>query len=74
MTIKMIASRKVKDRTTPQQRLARMRKSFAKNKSILAEDYKYFTAPDAMPRASTPQSKAARRSAEWSVPKFPKLS
>jgi hypothetical protein len=32
--------------TTPQERLARMRKSFAKNKSVLTEDYKYFIAPD----------------------------
>jgi len=32
--------------TTPQQRLLRMRKSFAKNKSVLTEDYKYFTTPD----------------------------
>jgi hypothetical protein len=31
---------------TPQQRLSRMRKSFAKNKIVLTEDYKYFTAPD----------------------------
>jgi hypothetical protein len=32
--------------TTPQQRLARMRKSFEKDKSVLTEDYKYFTTPD----------------------------
>ena len=32
--------------TTPQERLARMHKSFAKNKSVLTEDYKYFTTPD----------------------------
>jgi hypothetical protein len=33
---------------TPFERLARMRRSFEKNRSILAEDYKYFTthAPD----------------------------
>jgi hypothetical protein len=39
---------------TPQQRLARMRKSFEKNRSVLAEDYKYFITPDApaMPHAS----------------------
>ena len=30
---------------TPYQRLARMRKSFAKNKSVLTEDYKYFHNP-----------------------------
>jgi hypothetical protein len=32
--------------TTPQKRLARMRESFAKNKSVLTADYKYFTTPD----------------------------
>jgi hypothetical protein len=31
---------------TPLQRLARMRKSFEKDKSVLTEDYKYFTTPD----------------------------
>jgi hypothetical protein len=36
--------------TTPHERLARMRKSFAKNKSVLTEDYKYFTTPDAQPK------------------------
>jgi hypothetical protein len=35
--------------TTPHERLTRMRKSFAKNKSVLAEDYKYFTTPDVAP-------------------------
>jgi len=62
--------------TTPHQRLARMRKSFEKNKSILTEDYKYFTTPDTppMPRVSIPQSKAAHRSAERSAPKSPKRS
>jgi hypothetical protein len=30
---------------TPQERLARMRKSFAKNKSVLTDDYKYFITP-----------------------------
>jgi hypothetical protein len=30
----------------PHERRARMRKSFAKNKSVLTEDYKYFTTPD----------------------------
>ena len=37
---------------TPQQRLDRMRKSFAKDKGVLSEDYKYFTTPDA---PATPQ-------------------
>ena len=30
----------------PHERLARMRESFEKNRSVLAEDYKYFTTPD----------------------------
>jgi hypothetical protein len=33
-------------RMTPRQRLARMRKSFERNKSVLTEDYKYFITPD----------------------------
>jgi len=41
-------------------RLARMRKSFEKDKSILADDYAYFT----MPRESIHPNKAARKSAE----------
>jgi ADP-dependent phosphofructokinase/glucokinase len=32
--------------STPHERLSRMRKSFAKNKSVLTEDYKYFITPD----------------------------
>src|ERR1019366_89740 len=33
--------------TTPYERMARMRESFEKkNKSVLTEDYKYFTTPD----------------------------
>jgi|HubBroStandDraft_6_1064221.scaffolds.fasta_scaffold406342_1 hypothetical protein len=32
--------------TTPNERLVRMRKSFAKDRSVLTEDYKYFTTPD----------------------------
>jgi hypothetical protein len=61
---------------TPNQRLARMRKSFDRNKSVLTEDYKYFTTPDALatPRVSIPQNKVARRSAEQSAPKSPKPS
>jgi hypothetical protein len=62
--------------TTPQQRLDRMRKSFAKNKSVLTEDYKYFTTPDArpMPREPIPRNKVAHKSAERSGPKSPKRS
>jgi hypothetical protein len=60
--------------TTPQQRLARMRKSFERYKSVLTEDYKYFTTPDKFtkPRVSIPRNKAARKSAELSAPKSPK--
>ena len=61
---------------TPQQRLARMRESFEKDRSVLAEDYKYFTtlgAP-ATPRASTPWNKAAHKLAEQPAPKSPKRS
>jgi hypothetical protein len=36
----------VPEMPTPHQRLARMRKSFAKTKSVLTEDYKYFITPD----------------------------
>ncbi len=50
---------------TPIQRLERMRESFEANKSILAEDYRYFTTP-VMPNASIPQSKAEHKSAERS--------
>ena len=60
--------------TIPQERLARMRKSFGRNRSVLAEDYKYFTTPDAMPRVSTPPNKAVRKSEGLSVPKSPKRS
>jgi hypothetical protein len=60
---------------TPIQRLARMRRTFDKNRSILAEDYAYFTIPDTpMPRASTPPSKAARTSGAQSAPRSPKRS
>jgi hypothetical protein len=45
---------------TPQQRIARMRESFEKDKSVLADDYAYF----ATPRESIRQNKAARKSAE----------
>jgi hypothetical protein len=59
----------------PQERLARMRKSFEDNRSVLVEDYKYFTTPDApTPRVSTLRSKAARKSEERSAPKSPKQS
>ena len=58
------------------ERLARMRKSFKKDRSILAEDYKYFTTPDASAKQHGPihRSKAAHMSGELSVPKSPKRS
>jgi hypothetical protein len=59
----------------PSQRLARMRKSFEKDKSVLAEDYEFFITPDApKPHASIPRSKAAHKLAEQPVPKSPKRS
>jgi hypothetical protein len=61
---------------TANQRLARMRKSFAKNKSVLTSDYKYFTTPDkaATPHVSIRQNKVAHMSGGPSVPKSPKSS
>ena len=62
--------------TSPHERLARMRKSFERDKSVLTVDYKYFTTPDApaRPHKSIPRNKVARKSAERSAPKSPKLS
>lgn len=53
---------------TPHQRLIRMRNTFEYNRSILVEDYQYFTAPDgrATPHAPTRPNKAARMSVERS--------
>jgi hypothetical protein len=50
--------------TTPQQRLARMRKSFERNKSVLTEDYKYFITPDKVSKtlAKQPSPSPARKS------------
>jgi hypothetical protein len=62
--------------TTPHQRLVRMRKSFEKDRSVLAADYKYFITPDAPAtlREPIPRNKAAHKSAEQSAPKSPKRS
>jgi len=51
---------------TPQQRLARMHKSFENDKSVLVDDYMYFTAPNVAttPRGSIHPNTAAHRSAE----------
>jgi hypothetical protein len=59
---------------TPDQRLARMRESFKRGRSVLTEDYNYFTTPDTpiKPRVSIRQNKAAHKSAERSAPKSPK--
>jgi hypothetical protein len=44
--------------TTPYERLARMRKSFVKDRSVLTEDYKYFTTPDkTAQRAKQPEQR-----------------
>jgi hypothetical protein len=47
----------------PNHRLVRMRESFEKDRSVLADDYAYFTTP----RVPTPQNKAERKSAEQSA-------
>jgi hypothetical protein len=47
---------------TPSQRLKRMRESFDANKSVLVDDYAYFTTA-VRPRASTAQNITARKSA-----------
>jgi hypothetical protein len=68
--------RKLSDMASPLQRLDRMRKSFERDKSVLAEDYKYFTTPDVpvMPREPIPRNIAAHRSVERSGPKSLKRS
>jgi hypothetical protein len=61
--------------TTPHDRLARMRKSFEKDRSVLADDYNYFITLDASkPRGSIPRSKVVRKSEGQPVPKSPKRS
>ena len=55
---------------TPIQRVARMRESFDKDRSVLADDYAYFTTP----RESIHPNKAARKSAELSAQRFQELS
>lgn len=58
---------------TPEERLRRMRESFAQDYSVLAEDYGHFTGISQQD-AATPQSKAARKSEEPSAPQVPKRS
>jgi len=54
---------------TPEERMARMNKSFNADFSVLAEDYKFFTTD-----ASTPLSKAQRTSAARRAKQSPKRS
>ena len=54
----------------PNQRLTRMRESFEKNKSVLADDYAYFTTP----RESIHPNKAAHKSAERNERRSPEQS
>ena len=57
---------------TPAERLQRMRTSFDKDRSILAEDYAFFTGPEApTPDAPKSPSRARRRSAAPSGRKSP---
>lgn len=55
---------------TPAQRLLRMRRLFAKDKSVLVEDYKHFITPD----APNPPSTTERTSAALHVPRAPRRS
>jgi hypothetical protein len=68
--------RKLSEKLTPQQRMARMRKSFEKGKSVLTVDYKYFTTPDTTPKLHAPirRNKVAHKSAGQFGPKSPKRS
>lgn len=60
---------------SPEKRLERMRKSFAKDKSVLAEDYAFFTGPEAAtPDAPTPPSRVGRTSGAQSERRSPKRS
>jgi hypothetical protein len=58
------------DRINPDQRIARMRTAFEKDKSLLADDYAYFTTP----RESIRQNKAERKSAERNERQSPERS
>jgi hypothetical protein len=60
---------------TPEKRLERMRKSFDKDKSVLAEDYAFFTGPKAAtPGAPNPPSRAGRTSGARSERRSPRRS
>jgi hypothetical protein len=47
--------------TTPYERLARMRESFVKDRSVLTEDYKYFITPDKTPKQRAKQPEQGPR-------------
>jgi hypothetical protein len=64
----------VKRSPTDPERLARMQRMFDKTRAILAEDYDHFAVPAPTPRASTPPSKAVRKSAARSGRQGPKQS
>ena len=53
---------------TPAQRLLRMRRSFAKDKSIASEDYEHFTTPDAPNSPSTTERTSEAPKAVSEVP------
>jgi hypothetical protein len=56
--------------TTPLQRLRRMRLAFAKDQTILPEDYEHFITPDEpIPLSTAPRTSEAPR-----VPRAPKQS
>jgi hypothetical protein len=56
-------------------RLVRMQRMFDKSRALLAEDYNHFAAAAVpMPRASTPPSKAVRKSAARSGRRAPRRS
>ena len=57
-----------------EERLERMRRSFDKDYSVLAEDYDFFTKGSFTSDASTSLSKARRTSGERSAPKSPRRS
>jgi predicted secreted protein len=57
-----------------EQRLERMRRSFNKDYSVLAEDYEFFTHGAFISDASISPSKARRKSARRSARRSPKRS
>lgn len=62
-----------KDKPTPEERIKRMRESFEKDRSVLAEDYEHFTQPSTPDESSRP-NKAVRKSGKSSGKRGPKSS